>query len=139
MLILEWLDRRHLLDFSPMEGQEEEYITVCDYYWNNPSSLAFCFSDKNGPVLMIGLEEKWEKVYDTFTIFSRNWKPVYYKDAIREARNFFKDFRCDRIEHLVRTDRPWTDKMAKMFGFEYNCTLHKYINGQDYKLYEVVK
>ena len=138
MLTIEPLDKSHLLSFRPMVGQEQEFQTLCDINYPRPEIHNFCVMNDDDMVLLIGMKEKWAGVYDTYTVFSDGWKPVYYKTLVRVVKGYFEHLDYDRIEHLVRCDRPWTDKMARMFGFEYNTTFRKYAHGRDYKLYEVV-
>lgn len=139
MLTIDKIKNEHLIAFIPLDGQEEEFETLFEIYYNSNEPHGFCFLKDGIPVLLIGLKQKWHRVFDTFTVFSKSWKPVYYKTVVKESNSYFRKLDCDRIEHLIRCDRPWTDKMAKLFGFKYNTTFHKYCNGQDFKLYEVVK
>lgn len=138
MLTIEPLEKKHLLSFVPIKGQEEEFQTLCEITFGKHEMHNFCALDDNGMVLLFGMKEKWAGVYDTYTIFSDLWRPVYYKTMSRVAKGYFDYLDYDRIEHLVKCSRPWTDKIAEIFGFEYRTTLRKYINGNDYKLYEIV-
>lgn len=138
MLILEPITNRHLQEFVPIKGQEQELETLRELFYDRNEPHQFCLLNGQEPVLLLGMKEKWVRVFDTYTVFSPSWKPVYYKSVIRAAKGYFRFLEYDRIEHLTHCDRPWTDKMAKAFGFEYAATLRKYINGKDYKLYEMV-
>lgn len=139
MLTIKRIDKQDLVRFIPIEiqrGYDIEAIADFVVYGNEPHFYAFY--DGENPVLLIGLKEKWPRVFDSFTIFSVYWKPAHYKDVLKKARAYLLDLDYDRIEHMVHCDRPWTEKMANAFGFSYCATLRKYANGKDYKLYEVV-
>lgn len=122
----------------PLEGQEDEFQTLVELFYNRNEMHNFCFVDDETPVLMVGLKEKWANVYDSYTVFSPTWNPVFYKKVIRIAKGYLDKLDYDRIEHLAHCDRPWTDRMLKAFGFQYNTTLENYIGGKDFKLYEIV-
>lgn len=139
MLTIEPLTKEHLLSFQPIDGQEEEFKTLCEISYPRPEMHNFAVLNDDELVLLVGMKEKWAGVFDTYTVFADGWKPVFYKTLTRVAKGYFDYLDYDRIEHLVKCDRPWTDKMARMFGFKYVATLRKYINGRDYKLYEVVR
>lgn len=128
-----------LTSFIPMDGQEDDFLNICDIFYQKPKGESLVVLDKEIPVLLIGMRERWHKVYDTFTIYSNSWKPIYFREFVKLAKDYFEKIDYDRIEHLISCDKPWTDKTAKFFGFTYNTTLLKYINSKDYKLYEIVK
>lgn len=125
--------------FIADDSQKAEFETVAEMFYGFQKPHCLTLLDNNEPVILIGMAEKWNRVYDTFTIYSKLWKPIYFRSFVKIAKEYFSKVDCDRIEHLISCDRPWTDKTARLFGFKYNCTLHKYINGKDYKLYEIVK
>lgn len=139
MLTLEPIDNHHLMAFTPLDIQAEEFETVCQILYGKNDMHNFCFLSSGVPVLLIGMREKWEKVYDTYTIFSPAWRPAYYKSVARAAKGYFERLDYDRIEHLCHCDREWTGKMAELFGFKRGPLLRKYVNGKDYQMYEIVR
>lgn len=138
MLTIEGLKKEHIDAMNCLDIQSWEF----DEFKNN--SLVFsaphnyCFLFDGEPVLIIGLFEKWPKCFGTYTFFSKNWNFIYYKTIVKVVKSYINYLEYDRIEHLISVDRPWTDRLVKIFGFEYNCTMRKYFNGKDYKLYEIV-
>ena len=139
MLQLKYLTDADLELFIPIDIQENEFEMIVDSFYNKRKGKMFIFENDGVPVLIIGMFEKWDRVYDTITIFSKYWKPSFYKTVIKKAKDYFAIIDCDRIEHMVNCERPWTCKMAELFGFKYVATFRKYYNGIDYKLYEIVK
>ncbi len=139
MLINKQLTDEHIEAFVPLEEQSADCETLYSLYYKKDKKGSFAIIADDEVVLIMGIREKWNNVYDTFTIFSPNWKPIYYREVLMQSKDYFSKLKYDRIEHLISCDRPWTDKMASMFGFTYAATLRKYINGKDYKLYEIVK
>lgn len=139
MLMIEPLQNKHFHKFSPIAIQEREFEAICDIFYNKNDMHNFCFLHNGMPVLIVGLKEKWDKVFDSYTIFSTEWKPIYYKQVIKAVKFYLGKLDYDRIEHLCHIDREWTCKMIEMFGFEFVARLRKYIGGQDRLLYEVVK
>lgn len=125
--------------FAPSPDQLDEFSMIREIFYGYDKENCLTVLDGDNPVLLIGMREKWHKVYDTFTIYSASWKPVYFKSFVKIAKDYFSNIDYDRIEHLISCDRPWTDKTARFFGFKYNTTFKKYINGKDYKLYEIVR
>lgn len=139
MLTLDSLTDKDLRDFFPIPLQKEEFETIRDLFYGKEKSNIFVFKDTDGvPVLITGVMEKWPRVYDTATVYSAAWRPVYFKHVLKKAKLFFSSFDCDRIEHMVHCDRPWTDKLAQAFGFKFNTVVRKAYNGKDFKLYEIV-
>lgn len=139
MLQLKYLTDEDIVKFDPIDIQSDEFQMMVDSFYGKRKGKMFVFESDGVPVLIIGLFEKWSRVFDSITIFSKKWKPVYYKSVIRKAKDYYTKIDCDRIEHMVNCERPWTCKMALAFGFEYVATFRKYYNGIDYKLYEIVK
>jgi len=47
----------------------------------------------------------------------------------------------DRIQHIIREDRPWMHKVISYLGFqkETEKPLRKYVNGMDAYMYSIVK
>lgn len=138
MLTLNLLEDKDLVEFCPIALQAQEYETIKEIYYEKDKSGIFVFRYQDTPILIIGLMQKWPRVYDTATLYSEKWKPVYFKEVIKKAKEFILSFDYDRIEHMVHCDRPWTDKMVKAFGFTYNTTIRKAYGGKDFKLYEIV-
>lgn len=138
MLTLDTATDMDLAAFVPMELQRAEYATIKELFYGKPKDGIFVFRDGDSPMLIIGLMPKWPRVYDTATLYSVNWKPIYFRQVIKKAKEFFLFFDYDRIEHMIHCDRPWTDKMIEAFGFTYNTTIRKAYGGKDFKLYEIV-
>lgn len=139
MLTLEPTTNKHLEQFVPLDMQEGEFNTLCELLYNKQEKHNFCILFDGVPILLLGMKEKWDKVYDTYTVFSPEWKASYYKYIVRLTKKYFAHLDYDRIEHLCRCERVWTSKMAKLFGFQEGPLMKKYINGNDYKLFEIVR
>lgn len=102
------------LDFSPTELQLKEFMDVYIVFGKNIHQ--YTMLKKGEPVLLIGLNEFAPKNFEVYTIFSKNWKPVYYKDVINFTRQYVEKLDYDRIIHHVHEDRPWTIRMAEVLG-----------------------
>lgn len=138
MLTIEPLRKDHALSMVFRDDQKDEVVFLMSALLGQNHEHAFCFLNDGEPVLIIGLCENWKKVFGSYTFFSKSWHPSFMITVVKASKKYLKNLEYDRIEHLVSCGRPWTDKMARLFGFRYVATLEKYINGENYKLYEIV-
>lgn len=139
MLTHKVITKEDLVEFVPLPYQYEEYQTVIDILDAGLLPDAHMFYDNGIPVAIVSVYEKWPKVFDTMTVFSIAWTPKCFKYVIKYAKAYIDNMDYDRIEHIVRCNRPWTDKMARAFGFKFCALMRKYYAGQDVKLYEIVR
>lgn len=129
------------MEFIPIDEQRDEFSAMCHLFYGKNEMHNFCLLKDDMPVLLVGMKEVWRGVYDTYILFSKSWKPLYYRPIIRAAKGYFDFLDYDRIQHLVRCERPWTHKMARAFGFvnETPDGMQKYMGGKDYFMYAIVR
>ena len=120
-----------LRSFVPVEMQIRDMQNTLEFVYNKDLAHQYCFYDDDGPILLAGMVEVADDVYDTYTIFSDKWKPGYFKYFSRAFKGYIKHVSYDIILHVVSNERPWTHKMIKMFGFE------KYKDAEDHTIYAI--
>lgn len=118
MLMIKPADDEVFSSFIPVELQIKDMEKTINFLYGKDLPHNYCFYDEDGDVLMTGLYEISPGVFDSYTIFSENWKPLYYKYATRFFKKYINHINYDIIFHVVKKDRPWTIKMVKMFGFK---------------------
>lgn len=67
----------------------------------------------------MGYIENTPGMFWSYTLFSEKWRPSYYGFAVKYARNYLNFLDFNEIWHIVDKGKPWTVKMAKMFGYAY--------------------
>lgn len=142
MLTFEKLEPGHFNNFDPIDIQDQETKTTIDFVRDNdigPHNVAVIADGK--VVLIVGIFEIWDKVFSSYTLFSKHWKPIYYKYISAFFLSYLKYLDYDRIQHMVSCDRDWTHKMARFFGFklETPMPMKKYMYGKDYYMYALVR
>lgn len=75
------------------------------------------------PVLLTGVVEHQDGLFWSYTLFSEEWKPQYYRFIIRYFKWYTKVLDFEEICHIIDKNKPWTRKMAAAFGFEYRFDL----------------
>jgi hypothetical protein len=118
MLMIKPSTDQVLSSFVPSCLQIEDMQTTLDFVYGKDLPHQFCFYDEDGPVLLVGMLEIYHNIYDTYTVFSDNWKALYFKPVTRFFKGYIKNINYDMIFHVVSNDRPWTHKMIKLFGFK---------------------
>jgi len=140
MLTLRKVYKSDFDNFEPIDMQAIEFLNYFAINFEEDQPHNFAFECDGEIVLLISLREMWPGVYDSFTIFSKHWRPVFYKSVSRAAKNYLKNINYDRIQHLVSCERPWTHKMAKMFGMKCETPdgMDKYVSGEKRYMYAIV-
>lgn len=140
MLTLKTTKREDFFKFNVIDIQIEELNTLLEYHFNEKEPHMFTVFKDDTPVLLIGLKEMWPMVFDSYTVFSKEWKYMYFRHVLRMAKKYLKYIKYDRIQHLVSEKRDWTHKMANLF--EMTCEtpngMKKYVGGQTRYLYVLV-
>lgn len=126
--------------FDVIDLQREEYRIFVEDHFDEMAPHMFTFYYGDSPVLLIGIKEMWPMVFDSYTIFSKKWKPVHFRSVLSLTKKYLKFIEYDRIQHLVAESRPWTHKMAKFLGMECETPngLKKYVGGQTRYMYVLV-
>jgi len=140
MLTLRAINNSDFETFSPIDIQSKEFLDFFAGFYKpeDPHNFAVVFN--GNIVLLIGMREMWPGVFDTYTLFSKHWKPVYFKTISRLVKKYIAEMKYDRIQHLVSCNRSWTHKMVKLFGFKNETPdgMDKYIGGEKRYMYAIV-
>lgn len=142
MLTIERLKLAHFDVFEPIDIQALETQNTIEFIKQTDIGIHNAAVFDNGKIVLIfGLFELWQGVFSSYTLFSKHWKPMYYRTVTRFFREYIKELDFDRIQHMVSCDRKWTHKMAKLFGFKNETPepLKKYMYGKDYYMYAIVR
>lgn len=102
------------LSFEPIDLQVGE---IANFFAIHPEieHSAVILNDDDVPVLIIALREISDGIFESYTIFSKHWKTVYYKYVYRFVRVYLEGLDYESIIHYVQEERPWTKRMARFF------------------------
>jgi len=126
--------------FNVIDLQRDEYSLFVTDHFDDRLPHMFTFYCGSNPVLLIGIKEMWPMVFDSYTIFSKHWKPIHFRSVLSISKKYLKFIEYDRIQHLVDEERPWTHKMARFLGMECETPngLKKYVGGETRYMYVLV-
>ena len=123
-------------DFDPIELQETDLPEMKALFTEHmPPHQAMARNLSGEPVLMFGFYEIGPKVYEMWTVFSKNWSPILYPSSAEWLNKYFDLLDFDRVQHVLLADRIWMQRVLEYLGFEQEAYLKKYVSGQDCFIY----
>lgn len=128
-LTLEPLSLDILKSFDVIDIQQEDKAFLIESFSDGLPPHQGCFSVDGVPILLIGITNKTEEcgLYWTWTLFGKSFHPKYYKSIIKQCNHYRSLLALDGIYHIIDVGKPWTRKMAKIFGFKfYSVVSDKY-------------
>jgi hypothetical protein len=129
--------------FDPIDVQigdfaitKSAFMSIDDF----PPHQASIVDSSGNIVLMTGLVEVRENVYDTWILFSKAWRTPMYRFLRHLLSDYLSNMKFDKVYHAVRVDRDWMCKAIGLIGFkcENHKPLTKYIDGIDCYMYSII-
>lgn len=93
---------------------------------------------ENTPIVCAGIAPQWHGRSMAWAVLGEGSGP--HMIAITRAVKSFLDSRPEeRLEMQVKADFKPAHRWAKMLGFEWEGTMRKYCNGEDFDLYSRIR
>lgn len=73
--------------------------------------------DGDDPIYIIGLYHLGDAHYDSFTIFSKHYKPKHLRFVIKFVKDYMSMLEYQSIKHVVEEDDIAMNKYIKLMGF----------------------
>lgn len=123
-------------NFDPIELQAADLPDMLSMFTNYmPPHQGMARNSEGEPVLMFGFYEISPKVFEMWTVFSKNWSPVLYPSSAEWMNKYCELLEFDRLQHVLLADRIWMQRVLEYLGFEQEAYLKKYVSGQDCFIY----
>ncbi len=128
-------DKEHLVGFEPNDLTEKNYIE----FLNESNDFNLFSLLRNGALKVVaGYKEDWDNVYSGFIICSKNIT-AFEGSHIRDTLYLLFDcLNMDRF-HTISMDNEKLNRWHNFIGFNCDGILRKYKNGNDYRVWSIVK
>lgn len=125
----------HIKEFEPHPDQGEvsgdvDKFTLGDY------SYAVCH---DGKLIFMGGLIEGDPCWSFWGVYSKYFRPIHVRYLKNHFKLEFDKAPCDRAHHLIPQNHVTAHLLTHVLGAEVEGVLKKYMHGQDYALYAMVK